>query len=825
MQKLRRLVRHEPGYVALTLLTLGLGLGAVIAIYGLVDGVLFKSLPFPDSARVIAFDHEAPKLDLDSMGISRKLYLHYRREAKQLAEIGLADDPAFTLTGDGAAERVPGSQATPSLFRVLVVGPAVGRLFAEEEGAPGGSAVALISWQLWQQRYAGARDVLGKPVTVDGVEREIVGVMPRRFAFPEPDTQVWVPRVIDPETAQLGAFSDFAVARLAPGATLESLRAELQRLTTGLAQWFPDERAAPVLENAGFRAKVQPLLESQVGSLRQVLFLLLASVGVILLIACANGANLLLVRVEERGHELGLRSALGATRSRMVRGLLGESILLAGLAGVLGVGLAAATLGLIRAFGPADVPRLESVGLDGRVLGFAALLTLAAGIGFGVLPAVRGTTERLLVGVRQAARSGTASRSRQRTRAALVVTQVALGLELLVGAGLLVRSLLALRDVHPGFDARSALAFSTYLPEGEYPNGESRVRLSEQATLRVSALPGVERVGVASHLPLTGENSGSGYQIEDHPQEENAPPPIFMHRYISAGWLEAMGVRLLEGRLFTAEDQRDRSGGVIISRSLAERYWPGGSALGKRIRPGRGETLPWNTVIGVIEDIKIASLDERDPADQVHLPLLAPLSLPPAEGAAASAAAEPPNDIEGRLVFVVRTRTEPNALVPALRAELAALDADLPMVQVMTLEKLVRNSRARVSFTVVVLLIASALALTLAVIGLYGVISFVVAKRTREIGLRLALGAQRADVVRQVLRGGVLMALAGIALGLLLAFGTTRFIEGQLYGITKYDLPTFVVVPSALFMVALLASWIPAVRAARVQPIEALRQE
>jgi putative ABC transport system permease protein len=811
-RSLLRALRRDAGVTALAMLTLALALGATVTIFAVVHGILFRGLPFPEAERLIVLDHAAPGLDLEQMGCSVPLYLHYREHSRALAEIALFDESQGTITGDRDPERVGVSAVTPSFFRVLGVEPRLGRAFTEEEGRPGATPVLILADRLWRTRYGADPATLGSTILVDGVARVVVGVMPPSFEFPNRDTLIWRPREIDPETAQLGAFQNAALARVAPGVTPGALEADLARLTSSLAEWFPGDRTAVVLERAELRARVEPLLESMVGPVRPVLAVLLATVGIILLIACANVANLFLVRVEERGQELALRGALGATRGRLLGELIGESLAIATAAGGLGLALAGWLVPLVRRWGPEDVPRLQEVAVGREVTLFALALALASGLAFGLLPALRGAGRSLLAGLRDQTRNATASRERHRLRDALVATQVALGVVLLVGSGLVARSLLQLRQVDPGFDPPGALTFRISLPEASYPAGEDRARFVDLALERIRALPGVESAGAASVLPLSGLGDGSGFRLEDFASADDEPPPVFMRTRASAGYLETLGVELVEGRLLTEDDSRQRTGNLVISRSIAEHYWPGRSALGKRMRTGRADEVPWWTVVGVVGDLRHERLDE-DPRFMVHVPLLSP------------GAPEVRDDARGAFSFVVRASVEPTSLVAPLRAALRELDRDVPITQVRTLEQIVARSRAQIGFTVLLLLIASGLALVLATVGLYGVVSYLVARRGHEIAVRVALGAQRFGVVGMVLRSALLVAGVGVVAGLGLAAWSTRWLDTLLYGIGRFDPATFVAVPLLLLAVAAAASAIPAHRAAGIDPARALHDD
>ena len=808
LRSLVRLLRRSTSFSFVTITTLGLGLAATVTIFTVVNGILFESLPYPDADELISVNHQAPGLDLQQMGVSAKLYLHYAENASTLDEVALRSPSSVTLTGAERPERVQGWVVTPSYFRVLQTPALMGRTFTEQEGLPGGPRVVVLSHALWQRRFGADPDLVGKTIPVDSEDHEVIGIMPP--GFETPDREILQPMVIDPASAQLGAFQSFGLARRSRDRSLEEVRTELGRLSSDLEQSFPEDSAAPILDRSGFGATVVPLLESLVGGLQRTLWLLLGTVAGILAIACANVANLHLIRVEERTHELGLRSALGATRGRLIRDVVAESVGLALLAGSLGTLLAVLAVELFQRFGPASVPRLQSIGVNGRVLVFSLLISLAAGLLFGLLPALRAGTTRLLAAVRQGTRSAT-GRLGQRTRNVLVMGQVALSLILLVGCALLARSLFELRSADLGFDESQRVTFRISLPRRDYPDAGSILAFTEKALEGIRALPGVDSAGLATILPTVGRSSGAGYAIEDVPIDGESLPPVFAETHVSEGYLETLDARLVEGRFLSASDAVQRTGNLLISRSLKERFWPDESALGKRIYPGRSRAEDgWYTVVGVVENLELPA-PGQPLTDHVYKPLL---GLPDAG-----------HDAQGGLTFVVETSLPSRGMIGPLRAQIWNLDDDLPIAQMQTLEEYVAASRAQAGFTVVLLTISSGLALLLAAIGLYGVVSYVAARRTHEMGIRAALGANQASIARLVLTGGMAVGAAGIGLGVAISIALSRFLGSFLFEISTLDPATFVLVPAVLLLVTLIASWIPARRAAAVDPQVALRTD
>lgn len=801
----RTLVR-ERTFSLVAVATLALALGAAITVFSLVYGVVLRQLPYPEAEALVEVAHDAPGLGLDDIGVSNPLYALYRDQVPAFVEIGLYRQRNVSLTGDGPPERVTAGELTPSALRVLAVSPILGRLFADADGQPGAAPVAVVGEALWRGRFGGAEDMVGRAIRIDGVAHEVVGVMPAGFAFPQPAQRLWLPLVVDDAAAVLGRFSDNGIARLAPSATIADADRQIVALTADLATRFPAEGSAKTLESAGFRPDLKSRLAVVSGAVRPVLFMLLVAVGLILAIACSNVANLFLVRVEARGSELAVRQALGASRGRQMRDLLAESLALSLVAGVLALGLAWASLRIIVAAGP-QIPRLDEIGLSPVVVAFAVALTLIGGVAFGLLPALRGTRSATFeIGSGRGAVSG--SRERQRLRWTLVTVQVALGVVLLTGCGLLIRSLQALRDVDPGFEPENALTFSVVLPEASYPDGAARVRFVESALERLGDLPSVDGVAAAAYLPLSGVSTGSGYGFEGRPRGDGEPPPVFMEIRVSPGYFDVMGIPVLSGRGLHPDDHRQRSGAVLVSRSIAERHWPNDAPLGARITAGRIEEGQFTEVVGVAGDVRAFGMDQ-DPIDAVYQPMLG------LEGAGA--------DLRPTVSMVLRTTASAAALETPVRTTIAALDADLPTTALVPLTEMVRASRAQTSYAVVVLSVAAVLALAIAAVGLYGAVAYVVGRRSREIGLRMALGADRGRIRALVLGQGLRVGGLGVGLGLVSALAAARLLESIVFGVSTRDPLTLVASVALLMIVVLAATWLPARRASRIAPSTALR--
>ncbi len=806
---LRRL-RGSPSFVLLCVLTLAVGIGAVVTVFSVVNGVLLDPLPYPEPDRLVSLLHTAPGLNRPQLPQSPGSYLLYRRESRALASMGLYRKVQVNFIGGPSPERLTGASVTPSLLRLLGVAPALGREFTEEDARPPkGARVALLSDRLWRRSFGGDRRVLGRAVRIDGLPYEIIGVMRPGFEFPQTETDVWLPLVVDPARAPLGEFSFTGVGRLAPGASSERAQTELSGLIAGLQKRFPGDDAAPILDHAGLAARVHPLRDELVGDFGRVLWILLGAVGCVLLIACANVANLLIVRGEGRRREMAVYTALGAPRGSLVGAVLAESLLLGLAGGALGLLVASGALRLLSVLGPAELPRLANVRLDGRVLAFTLALSLLTSVLFGLLPALRSSRVEDLASELKSAggRSATAGRSRQRARQLLSGLQIALALILLTGSGLMLRTFLRVVKLNPGFDPQGVLTLQLALPTVEYPDEVSTARFYQRLSDRLQALPGVVAAGVVSGLPLGGHATGTGFEIEGQSLPKGAPPPVLIYDYVSDGYFRALSIPLREGRLLEARDQEQRTGAVVVGETLAKRIWPGQSAVGKRLRPD-DSNLPWLTVVGVVGDVRNEELTD-DPDGIVYQPMLGKV---------------PGMWAVRQMAVVLRTRSRPEAMAGAVRREIAALAPDLPVSNVLTLDRLVERSRARVSFSVVMFALAAAVALVLGAVGIYGFISYLTGQRTPEIGVRMAIGAGAWDIRWMILKESLAIVLVALAAGLAGAFWMTRWLKTLLFEVSPLDPLTFALTSLLLVAVALLASDLPASRAARIDPLQALQR-
>jgi putative ABC transport system permease protein len=804
---LRSLLRN-PTFSGVAILTLALGIGANTAVFTLVDGVLLSPLPFEDSEELIAVRHSGRE-GADQLPMSTGLYALYREQASSIEEIGLYGGAAPNLVLDGEALRVVGQTATPSFFTVLGADAAIGRTFTEEEGAPDAEPVVILSDGLWRDTFGADPAVIGRTIDLNGTIREVVGVMPADFGHPNREARLWLPMVINPANTNLAGFGSEGVARLAPGATPESALTELTGLIGRLRELFPESGAPAFLEQVQLRAIVMPLKEQMVGDLDATLWILLGTVAFVMLIACANVANLLLVRAEARHREMAMRLAIGASRSDMLRASMSESSVLSLVGATIGVVVAVGAVNLSKDYLPSNLPRADEVGIDLRVLAFTASISLACALFFGLLPLLRLRHGNLIGGLREGAAHGaTSGRARHLLRNSLVVVQMALALVLLVGSGLMLRSFQALRAVDPGFESDRVLVAGFNIPPAEIAGWAEVSAFYQQLGDALRAQPGVAAVGFGQALPLGGGTAYFTMEIEDHPRAEGELPVLANHNQVEPGFFEALGIDLLEGRLILAGDGAEGSRSTVVSESFAQRWWPGVSPLGRRVRMGPNQD--WFNIVGVVRDAKYASLEEA--AEEM-------VYWPSTVGPAAN-----PQVARGMLT-VIATTTDPLALLPVLQREAAALNARLPVSNPRTMATVVEEATSRTSFTMAMLGVASGIALLLGLIGIYGVVSYIVGQRTREIGVRMALGATAPSVRRMVVRHGLLLAAGGALAGLVAAVALSSVMASLLYGVSATDPLTYGAVATTLVVVSLVATWIPAARAAGVDPARALRAD
>lgn len=798
---LRALLRR-PGFSLAAALTLALGIGANVAIFAVVNAVLIRPLPYPNSEQLVVLRHHAPGLNLPELENSPGTIRLYRNHARSFSSLAVVSRRDRNLLGGDRPARVQVVEVSPELFDVLRVQPAQGRRFLPGDAEPGAPRVAVLTHAAWSSRFGRAPDIVGRVVEFDGEPTEIVGVMPEGFAYPDAETVALLPMWVDPN-GPFGVFGLSVVARLAPGVTLDAAGREVAQLQVRMPE-VNGEIAADFLERAGWSSSVKGLKDVEVGDIATALWVVLATVGFLLLVACASVANLFLVRAEARRKELAVRTALGASRTRLAAIFLSESLLLGLAGGILGVVLAVVGVRALVAAGPAELPRLHEVGVDATVLLFALGLSVLAGLGFGALPLPRFLARPMSTGLREG-RGETGSRDRQRVRQGLIAAQIALSLMLLAGSGLLLRSFQQLRAVDPGFRPEGVLTVGVSRGERESrndPAGFYRRVLNE-----VRGLPGVEAAGVTNALPISPRGvNGSSFDIEGRPRAEDALPPVAMFAVAGPGYLETMGIRLLEGRL---PEERDHEGEtpryVWVSRSFARDFMEG-RALGERVRFGADTT--WLEIAGVVEDVRLFGLDEE----------IRPMAYLTLNTDAINV------DLSGGHL-VVRTAGDPMALAPSVAAAVRRVAPEVPITTARTMEQIIAESMAETSFTMIVLIVAGVVSLLLGVIGLYGVIGYVVTQRTREIGVRIALGAAPAEVRGMVLRQGIALSLVGVGIGLAGALALSRLLESLLFGVSSRDPLTLAAVTVLLLAASMMAVYLPARRASAVSPMSALRAE
>ncbi len=807
---LRRLWK-TPGFTVVTILTLALGLGANSAIFSVVSSVLLEPLPYRDAERLVSVWHTAPGLNMPQFEHSEATYLLYRQNNHSFDDLAVYAEQSSNVTGEGEPARIPSAATSASLFPVLGVQPMLGRLYREDEELPGAEPVVLISERAWKQRFGGAPAVLESTLQVDGVARRVIGVLPADFRFPAKDVELWLPLEIDPAKADDDDFNYSGIARLKPGVTVAAAKAELDPLLLRLPELFPGDLSRELLEKAQMKTLVRPLADDVVGDVGTLLWILLGSVGLILLIACANVANLFLVRAEGRAKEVAVRTALGAGRRQIALSSLLESLVLTVAAGLLGLLLARLGLEALVALDPGSIPRLDEIGIDGRALAFTAALSLACGLVFGVFPALRQGDARINSTLRDGSRGATVGRERHRARNVLVASQLALALVLAAGSALMLKSFTRLAQVDPGFDPAGVLTFRVALNDVEYRDAASVERFYTQVLDGLRALPGVTHAGAASSVPLTNGSSWSGMAFEDYPRAPNDLPPIVPNLRATPGYFEAMGIEAIEGRLLAPSDAVDKSGALVVSETFAKKFFPGKSALGKRMQPGLGDGENWLTIVGVVADVRHEALTKA-PVDLLYYPVT---------GRDGGAVGWLPRVMS----IAVKARVAPESLAAAARQAVWAVDPKVPIANLRTMDAVTAASMARTRFTMLLLSIAAGAALLLGAVGIYGVISYLVSQRTREIGVRMALGAARQQVVRMVLAQGLGVAAAGVALGLAASFVLMRWMKSLLFEVQPTDPPTLAAVAVVLLAVSVAATYLPARRAAAVEPVDALGRE
>jgi putative ABC transport system permease protein len=813
-QVLRRLLQL-PLFTSVAVFTLAIGIGANSAIFSVIEGVLLKPLPYPEPDSLIVLDHSAPGVNIKNAGAAPFLYFTYREDGRVFQDVGLWTSDTVSVTGLAEPEEVRCVDVSDGVLPILGARAALGRLFSKDDDRPGSAETVVLTAGYWRARLGGDASVIGRRIRLDGRPREVIGVLPDTFRFLGEKPVMFLPLRLDRSKVRLGQFSYAGLARLKPGATLDGATADVARMIPLSLTRFPafPGFSVKMFEDARLAPNLRLLKADIIGDVGSVLWVLMGTIGMVLLIACANVANLLLVRAEGRQQEFAIRAALGASRGRIAYELLVESVMLGILGGVLGIGLAYAAVRTLVALAPGNLPRLDEIGVDGIVLLFTLAISVASGLVFGAIPIVKYAGPHVASRLRGGGRTASASRERHRARSVLVIVQVALALVLLVGSGLMIRSFSALRHVDPGFRHPEQIqTLRLAIPETQVKDPVAVVHMQQAILEKIAAIPGVISVGLTTTVPLASSGWHDPIFAQDKTYQASKIPALRMYKFVSPGLIATLGNTLVAGRDFTWSDAYEKRPVAIVSENLARELWgQPQAALGKRIRENLSGQ--WREVIGVVNDERDDGFDQKAPSI-----VLWPLMM---------------SDFEGDAVFVRRSaafmirssRTGSAGFVSEIGHAVWAVNPELPLASVRTLDAVLSASMARTSFTLVMLAIAGGMALLLGVAGIYGVLSYSVSQRTREIGIRIAIGAQRADVTRMFLRYGLRLAAVGIACGLAAAAALTGLMRSLLFEVSPIDPFTYVLVSLGLILTALLASYVPAVRATAVNPVTALRAE
>jgi len=817
---LRRLGK-SPGFAVTVLLTLAIGIGANTAVFSVVNRVLLEPLPYPDSDRIAALWLDAPGGGLanftNGLQLSPSMYFTFASHNQSFQSIGIWTMQNANVTGLAQPEEVRTALISDGILQTLDVRPALGRWFSSTDQDPHGALTAMLSYGYWQRRFGGDPTVIGRSIQVNASTREIVGVMPRGFRMVDQDFDLLVPLALDPNHQKLAPFGYDGIARLKPGVALEQADADVGRLIpVWMDSWSNGPGTNPhYYEIWHIRPNFRSLKQQVIGNIGSVLWLVMGTVGLVMLIACTNVANLLLVRAEARHQELSIRAALGAGRLRIARELLLESVMLSIIGGIVSIGVAYGGLRLLVAFGPADLPRLSEISLDARSIGFTLLLAVMSGLLFGCVPALRYASSKQALTLTGTNRTSSTSRSRQHSRNVLVAAQVAMALVLLVSALLMIRTFAALRSVEPGFaDPPHLETFRISIPDLLIHDPQTVARTENEIVDKISAIPGVKSAGFAAAIPMEGFDANWDELRVEGKKYEGGEPPIMLYDYVSPGYFSTMGTRLVAGRDFTWDDNFNLHPMVMVSENFARESWgSAAAAVGRRVR--QFNNMPWQEVIGVVEDVRQHGVDEKAPAI-IYWPAMIrdPYSSQPAVEVARS------------VRFAVRSdRAGTESLLNQVQQAVWSVNANLPMASVQTMQTVYGQSMARTSFTLAMLAIAGTMALALSLIGIYGLISYAVSQRKREIGIRLALGAQRGLLRWMFVRSALVLTAIGVAIGLGAAAALAQLMTSLLYGVRPIDPLTFAVVPLILAAAAVLASYIPASRVLAVNPVDTLKIE
>ena len=816
--KLRHILRRlllTPMFTVIAVATLAIGIGANTAIFSVIDGILLKPLPYPHAEELVALDHSAFGGTLAHSGMAPSLYFTYRDQNRTMQDVGMWDTGSVSVTGLAEPEQVDTLTVTDGVLPMLQVQPVIGRTFSGADDTEESPETVMLTFGYWKARFGGDRSVIGRRILINGKATEVIGIAPEQFRFLDTKPSLILPIRRDRSKTNLGNFSFQALARLKPGISTGQAETDMARLIPIAIDAFPP---FPGYTKSMFiEAKVTPLVvplkRQMVGDVTGVLWVLMGTIGMVLLIACANVANLLLVRADGRRQELAIRAALGAGWAQLARELLAESVMLGLCGGAAGLGLAYGALQLLVAMAPANLPRIENISIDGGVLLFTLAVSLFAGLLFGVIPVVKYAGPQLGTALRAGGRTLSQSKERHRARNILVVVQVAMALVLLIGSGLMIRTFQTLKSVQPGFThPEQVQTLRITIPEAQVKDAAQAALMEQQMIEKVSAIPGVSSAALTTLIPMTYHGWNDAIYAQDHVYSDSQIPPLRRYRFVSPGLLKTMGNSLLAGRDFTWTDVLEKRPVAMISENVARELWGDpGSAIGKRIRENLKS--PWREVIAVVGDEREDGVNQKAPPI-VMWPLLM-------------------DDFSGEKTFVARnlafavrsSRTGSIGFVSEISRAVWSVNPNLPVADVHTMQEIYNKSLARTSFTLVMLAIAGAMALLLGVVGIYGVISYSVSQRTREIGIRMALGARKEELTRMFVGQGLRLSLIGVACGLLAAVGLTRLMKSLLFEVNPLDPMTFAAVAIGLVLAASLASYLPALRATAVDPMEALRAD
>lgn len=813
-QVLRRL-RRAPLFTFLTLLMLAAGVGANVAVFSVLEGVLVKPLPYPHPEQLVGVSLTAPGINLKDAQLSPADYFIYSEQNRSFEDLGLWSPDSDTLTGIGEPEQVPALDITYGTLRALGVKPALGRFFSPTDDVPSAPRTIILSYGYWQRKFGGSLSVIGRSIIVDGKARQIIGVLPQNFHFLDrPDAALLAPDQLDRSKLMLGQYSYNAIARLRPGVTIEKASADVARMLPIVMRSFspPPGFSLDLFKQARIAPNLHPLKRNVVGDIGTLLWVLMGSLGMVLLIACANVANLFLVRTEGRQQELAIRTALGATRGRIAGDLFFESLVVGTIGSILGLGVAYGAIRFLVKLAPSGLPRLGEIGIDASVLLFTLAIAIFTSLLFGSVPVLKYAGATAGTGLREGGRTLSASRERHRARNALVTLQVALALVLLICSGLMIRSFRALTHVNPGFVPSDVQTFRIEIPSTDVKNDEQVPRVEQQMRDKIAALPGVTDAAFSNAVPMDGQQWQDPLHAQDRSDAQGEMPRLRQFNLVSPEYFATLRIPLVAGRSFTWSEIYNKIPEAVVSENLARDYWQTpANAIGKRIRISTVDD--WAQIIGVAGDVHYNGITAEAPSYAYFPIMAAKFEIDPLR-------------VERSPAFIVRaSRAGSQALLNEIREAVWSVDRDIPLSNIQTLDYLYNKSVARTSFTLIMLGIAGGMAVLLGTVGLYGVIAYSVSQRTREIGIRMALGAQQNTLTLMFVRHGLLLTAIGIAFGLAAALAVMRFISSLLYGVSAFDPLTYISVTAVLLAIALLASYWPSRRAASVDPSVALRIE